>query len=115
MNSEVKRDWQGALRSGDYPQDTGSLRTPGGWCCLGVLCDRAVQAGIIPAPGVDNGAYFYDGQRYYLPAAVQEWAGLNDHNPSVRVRDESVLRPLGYLNDHHVPFDEIADLIDENF
>lgn len=32
-------NWIAALRSGDYAQATGYLRTPDGFCCLGVACD----------------------------------------------------------------------------
>jgi hypothetical protein len=31
--------WTGALRSGEYAQAKGYLRTPKGYCCLGVACN----------------------------------------------------------------------------
>ncbi len=40
INKVVKKLWIKALRSGEYKQDTGSLKTSSnGFCCLGVLTD----------------------------------------------------------------------------
>lgn len=39
MDPDIQRDWVAALRSGEYQQDTGALKTPTGYCCLGVLVD----------------------------------------------------------------------------
>lgn len=38
MNDLVKR-WLEALRSGEYKQGRGMLRSQNGYCCLGVVCD----------------------------------------------------------------------------
>lgn len=37
--AELRDRWVRALRSGDYKQTKGRLRTESGFCCLGVLCD----------------------------------------------------------------------------
>jgi hypothetical protein len=39
MSLELKQKWVDALRSGEYRQSKCGLRTPDGFCCLGVLCD----------------------------------------------------------------------------
>ncbi len=45
IKPEIKKRWVEALRSGEYNQATGSLRSTDpttlieGYCCLGVLCD----------------------------------------------------------------------------
>lgn len=39
MNQEVKEKWVRALRSGEYKQGGGVLRSGDRFCCLGVLCD----------------------------------------------------------------------------
>lgn len=44
LKPEIKKRWQKAL--GEYPQAQGKLRTPDGFCCLGVLGDLAVQDGL---------------------------------------------------------------------
>jgi len=44
MNQERKAEWVTALRSGEYKQGLGALRTSDNkFCCLGVLCDIAVK------------------------------------------------------------------------
>lgn len=42
MNPRIKKLWVDALRSGEYNQCTGVLKStvqPNSFCCLGVLCD----------------------------------------------------------------------------
>lgn len=56
LKPEIKWQWIRALRSDDYAQGKGALTrcTPDGrrfHCCLGVLCDLAVKAGVV---GVDH-------------------------------------------------------------
>lgn len=90
MNPKVKARWVKALRSGRYKQGKRSLRrkvqgtrTTDKFCCLGVLCDLAVQARVIPKAELDSldGVYGYgkgeDKNSGVLPQAVAEWAGLN--------------------------------------
>jgi hypothetical protein len=54
MNPEVKDLWVKALRSGEYSQAEGKLcyasKEDGSrsFCCLGVLADLGVKAGVIP-------------------------------------------------------------------
>jgi hypothetical protein len=43
MNAVLKNLWVEALESGAYEQDTGTLKTDLGYCCLGVLCEVAGQ------------------------------------------------------------------------
>lgn len=40
----IKDIWLKALRSGEYVQAKGALRTQSGFCCLGVLCDALKKA-----------------------------------------------------------------------
>lgn len=123
MNREIKDKWVTALRSGDYTQGYGRLRYQNGdgerHCCLGVLCDLAVEAGVIPAPTTDEkGEYGYpvtnaDGIHVYdekgvLPPDVVSWADLPSSNP--RVPGFS----LSGANDNGQTFDQIADLIENN-
>jgi len=111
VNSEVKQKWLDALRSGEYEQGQAYLRTPKGYCCLGVLCDLAAKAEVIPEPELENGAYWYDGDRYYLSRKVQEWAGLEFNNPS----SETASDALANLNDEGLTFTQIADFVERDF
>lgn len=115
MNEDVKRQWVSALRSGEYEQGYERLKGDGRFCCLGVLCDLAVDAGVVDgwrkkkvADLVLNsiGAH---GEVDFLPREVQEWAGIDEKNPVV---DDG--ETLTGLNDvEGLSFEEIANIIEE--
>jgi hypothetical protein len=115
VKAAIRDQWTKALRSGDYEQGEGVLRRGDRFCCLGVLCDLAVKAGIIPQEKLPTDEYRYGPQPYgtcvaYLPDVVVEWAELPSHNPKV---GSGIT--LAALNDEGRPFEEIADAIDESF
>jgi hypothetical protein len=132
MDTKVKALWTAALRSGEYEQTKGYLRTDEGYCCLGVLCEIAVANKVIPAPervepadampgyGADEPVFVYtdeDSASYLtLPESVMHWAGLDDFNPQVTLTDEyGAMRKVvvSELNDSMSrDFDFIADRID---
>jgi hypothetical protein len=136
MNPEVKAQWTAALRSGEYAQGRSQLSKNGEYCCLGVLCDLAVKAEVIPAPvrsdDMDD-VYGTEGNDLYLPAEVMEWAGIEDYNPGVELDGlpggvqwgsplEGVdsngyayegIAALSNMNDGGTPFALIADIIDQ--
>ena len=139
MNQEIKVKWTTALRSGNYIQGHKSLRrrNPDGkdtHCCLGVLCDLAVAANVLPAPELVGGEYEYQNKRMngeytlpeagVLPSQVMQWAGLTEPNPPVivtpgplpdgKIVGESGMVTLAELNDHGVDFNQIADAIDND-
>ena len=65
--------WMTALRSGKYKQTTGTLADQDGHCCLGVACDLAVKAGIIPPPVKVGSKYYtliFDKNFVTLPESV---------------------------------------------
>lgn len=134
MNPRIKQLWLGALRSGEYKQAKKSLRDgtddgPDYFCCLGVLCDLAVQDGALPAPHKDGtetwtyGGQFWDENRQgydddtswsALPVRVQDWAGLHAADPVIWTeRDTYRNNSLAEINDSGASFDLIADLIEE--
>ena len=118
MKTEIKQRWVEALRSGSYKQLTGVLHrdssSGSAFCCLGVLCDLAIQDGILP--GWDRFVDFPDEEEpgewtdEFLPGRVQAWAGCNA-NPGVTLDDCSVA--LAACNDErNLSFPQIADLIE---
>lgn len=119
MDANVKTQWVEALTSGDYQQGQGKLayvdsQNKTRYCCLGVLCDLAVKAGVIDEPEYDDDqhAAFYDGEGAILPVRVYEWAGLaNIHGDPTE--DKSYYLPS--KNDQGATFTEIAKIIQENF
>lgn len=132
MKLEIRDRWVAALRSGDYPQTTGALQRTRpatidsdvahpGFCCLGVLCELAVEAGVIKRAD-DRGLELLgqagylsadrDGKVYpetaLLPKEVVEWAGLDGIYGFGRNSGTG----LTELNDNGVSFAAIADIIE---
>jgi len=147
MNSEIKTRWVTALRSGDFQQGGASLAiqvdqdVPMTHCCLGVLCELAVEDGIIDAEThryATSGKIrrFGDGVNWanaQLPAKVARWAGLVDRYDRAQCDPTLYTVPdfwgsniplevtCSKANDghftsgiQHQSFSEIADRIEEN-
>ncbi len=124
MNPAIKARWTAALRSGKYEQGAFKLNSQGKFCCLGVLCEIAREAGVVEAVHYGNGISYApvdvdhyinasDYEDTILPRAVSAWAGLETGSPSVFVdADRTKLQPLTILNDNGKPFAEIANLIE---
>jgi hypothetical protein len=132
MNPEIRAQWIAALRSGEYKQARGMLteRTEDGdkHCCLGVLCQLAVEAGVVGEAKVTPSTPWqlsYEGSTSLLPRSVAEWAGLDAVVGAIVVVDgERVSLPQ--LNDgnreiRHLlvnvepfTFEQIADVIEAN-
>lgn len=122
MNAEVKAQWLNDLRSGEFPQVEGKLSDGEGYCCLGVLCEQAVKAGVIPKVDTPDGVRYGPDTDFSwgaLPQAVVDWAELPGIDPHVMVEDPEVddgewLEALSGVNDDlGKNFAQIADLIEE--
>lgn len=142
MNTQIKEKWVNALRSGEYPQIQGNLRSPDGYCCLGVLCDLYAKEHSVEWTRMDydnnndvidipesqfsswqfgdffEDCYYFESEEGVLPKVVSKWAGLsNNGNPELQVPlDESyeeTTKSLMDLNDSGISFSEIADLIEK--
>lgn len=144
MNPEVKALWLNALRSGEYKQAQGALKVTtryvgevetDSFCCLGVLTDLAVKAGIMKEgeeePGMRSdswtrkfAAYFTASDDVCDPAygegsglhpAVQAWSGLAS-NVGILPHHLGSYKSLVALNDGaQYTFEEIANVIEEQF
>lgn len=81
------------------------------YCCLGVLCELAVEQGIISPPEImpDRQAS-YVGSRADLPLEVAKWAQLSLRNPKIKLGRADA--SLAGVNDAHMPFFQIANLIE---
>ena len=122
MRKDIKDEWVRRLRSGDYEQGTDYLRFGDKYCCLGVLCDMAVEAGVIEETygslekvssfGRDVG----DRQTQRLPISVAQWSGLMG-TPAVtqecaEIRVYAGNMDLMEFNDNGTSFEEIATAIE---
>lgn len=96
MDAALKAKWTQALRSGEFTQGSGQLRSPNKakHCCLGVLC---VVAGL---PITDDGESIVGYEDGYAP--LREMIG-----------GEHTVFNLYSKNDDGTPFPAIADWIEE--
>jgi hypothetical protein len=115
MNSDVKALWVAALRSGKYTQEVGYLHPSGGYCCLGVLCEVALDNGVYldvrVAEVSGRRCTIYDTQSSDLPSTVCDWAGFWGGSPTVVL--DSGETALAVCNDKlRLDFNQIANLIE---
>jgi len=127
LKPEIKEIWCNALESGEYPQSKGSLYSSQGFCCLGVLGDLAVKAGVAkwktvrenePKRLVTNSG----ASPGYLVSEVIEWACVpkdwDECDGCFYLPDSHPAKPYRSLpeaNDMGLSFTEIAKLIQKHF
>jgi hypothetical protein len=114
--------WVAALRSGEFAQGHGFLRTPEGFCCLGVAVNLR---GCTWRPTVDVfdvvtmvAVTASSTSPTSLTPDTARWLGLKTSNPQVVWRlhqpGEPTYRSLMTLNDGvKLTFPEIADVIED--
>lgn len=119
MDADIKQEWVRRLRSGDYKQGMAYLRrTDDTYCCLGVLCEIAVEQNVIPEPTntnsfLEDSYYAYGvGNTGVLPKVVMAWAGLDDSVPDVYIPEFGRVSLAGLNDGEGYTFDQIADVID---
>lgn len=107
MNQDIKAKWVAALRSGQYNQITGELRSGCGHCCLGVLCEisqQETQFGI--AENLEE-----SGDVELLSLTVRTWAELTlEAGACVTIQGEN--DTLSNHNDQGKTFAQIANAIE---
>lgn len=137
MRGEVLDEVVKRLRSGTYKQGEAALRKKGNdgepdtFCCLGVMCEVAAEAGVVTVryAGEDRQSYDYvspDGtvESAYLPPSVIEWAGIVSDVEKFWVETyyyesrghygEGGADSLAIMNDSGHDFDDIADWMEAN-
>jgi hypothetical protein len=128
MREDVKKLWTYALRSEEYKQGKGDLRSNDPvegvcHCCLGVLTDLYVKS----HPEAEW-VTFKDNPEYVtlhingtiafrdslLPREVVKWAGLTPYDPRLMFCNNED-KSLAWQNDNGKSFKEIADFIEKEF
>ena len=109
LNRNAKR-WVKALRSGEYKQGIGTLRTPSGeFCCLGVACDLYAESHKRASWDHETFVIGEECDSTELPEKVMRWLGMKTRNGALPGNT------LIFLNDvARRSFDEIADVIESN-
>jgi hypothetical protein len=112
MDQKIKALWIDALRSGNYKQGETYLNADGKFCCLGVLCEIAIEQGVeVTKDVVTEDLTRYGGHYAGLPNEVRDWSGvssLGDLPERVGYHDS-----LASLNDNGYSFKKIANIIEE--
>lgn len=116
MLNNVAKQWIEALRSGKYTQESVLTRDR---CVLrtlddkfdpmGVLCELAVSAELIPAPIKGYFGYHYGDNAVHYDVKVQKWAALNNRAGFFLPSDSIVKQ-----HSEGKTFAEIADIIESD-
>ena len=132
MNQINGKAWVDALRSGKYVQGKFALRQTTGpdcintYCCLGVVTELAVAAGVLPAgilsEVVQEGLTFqyqFDKTGKYtngsLPESVREWLEIKNPGLPLQLSGRGS-EDASYVNDKlKYTFAQIADLIESQY
>ena len=118
MKPEIAKPWADKLR-GDLKQTESCLSDGESFCCLGVLCELAIEMGVPITKykrneyaGDETITYLTGGQKsyLYLPETVKEWAGLK----SSEGRTSDGRDCLAEMNDRGCSFKTIANFIESN-
>jgi hypothetical protein len=130
MKRAIWIKWRNALLSGAYKQGRGALHQrgyqsggvdkPDLYCCLGVLCALAEEAGAVEIDAEVAGSEIsYGGSKVYMPPEVIAWAGLEWEG--VRAREDAEVEEargildgntgLAVMNDSGYSFREIEKTI----
>ena len=108
MRVEVKREWLERLRSGEYEQIQGRLRSDDGYCCMGVLCEIIDPNKWQTRDNLDW-EWGYGGTK--IPESVLYEIGLTEGIQRVLLKRNDGSRTDG-VREH--TFLEIADYIEKN-
>jgi hypothetical protein len=129
MKKEIAERWVAALRSGEYKQTKNILGRVDGdekyYCCLGVLCELAVEDGIIPPASIGHDEcqdtddlLVFDGNDKEPGRDVIEWAGMRSRagvyrqDGSTTISGDTDRGCLASDNDSGKSFAEIANIIE---
>lgn len=129
MKKEILTEWLRRLRSGDYKQGESRLKQQPDvsfgekqpqFCCLGVLCVMAAEAGVVTVSSYRVGSWTewsFNGDTSALPQGVMEWAGIVGMDAlGKEVWEEGGpddTPSLAGLNDGGTTFVDIADIIEK--
>lgn len=114
----LQTEWINRLRSGKYIQGETFLRCrdpdlkADKFCCLGIACELAIEAGCEIQAERRNNAVYYDGLfTASLPSQVVKMMKFRgDYGQAVGYRGPQ----LSTMNDQGRSFEEIADVVSRN-
>jgi hypothetical protein len=113
-----------ALRSGRFEQGRGALLRNGKYCCLGVACVVAQEAGLKLRMHEEDGDVSFgnpdnwdsDQSSGELPLMVTDWYGFDDNDPDLtNEHDKHHRRTAAAWNDDSYTFAWIADAFERTY
>jgi hypothetical protein len=121
VRRDIKDRWVARLRSGQDEQGQSYLNRNGKKCCLGVLCEIAIEDSVVTR--IDDGdgfmSYLYTddhGSQFLastlLPPPVKKWAGLGSDNGAYNDEPDGLVHHNDGLGQS---FAEIAEIIESNW
>jgi hypothetical protein len=112
MKKEIAQLWSRALRSNEWKQGKHALEVNGKVCPLGLLCQLAMVYGHVEFEPYKGIAGKYGGKLAEIPDEVKEWAEMYGNNGEIK---GDFLTIVGYNDFMDYTFNEIAEVIDENW
>ena len=111
----IKQKWIDALATATYKQGREVLRNKDEFCCLGVLCDIYSKETGVEWKLLDDVSETMEIERCvsYLPIEVEKWAGLDSHNPMVKIESLGTFSLIWVNDSFNYTFPQIAELIRE--
>lgn len=110
----IQTKWLEALESGNYKQSEGFLKSPKGYCCLGVLCEVMRLTSRTHAEGYEEFIAGDSVNDAYVPRSALDDTGLyapaGDFRVTARLSG-AVYTSLTGMNDCGVSFAKIAAYI----
>lgn len=110
------RKWLDALRSGEYKQGRGTLRSDNNFCCLGVACDIAKEdLGIDWGIVQHSSEMTFDKEVNLLPVSVKDWLGIDYPGGNILIGENNY--PVTAINDRWAEgdFGYIADALEREY
>lgn len=123
VNKERVKLLVDALRSGEYEQGRGALRTQGDtYCCIGVGCEVARRNGLDAnwtlaevrrGLSVVNPEWQFDGSGSAFGGAVSDWYGFDLRNPFLDPHRNVTM--IAANDGYNWTFEQIADAVEATF
>lgn len=117
MKKDIAEKWVAALRSSKYKQGHSVLQNKyGEFCCLGVLCELAVNENIIPPPTMESDRVIYDimDTTGISSTKIREWSGLQTSLGIIGIINVGS-NQLAFMNDNGESFAGIATIIESRY
>lgn len=125
LDKDFLREWASALRSGDYVQGKGALRSKDDcYCVMGVACDLALKLGMISGDWVlYENCYQVSGAKLiaFMPKALAQQIGMGVDGSiidedgqvvSMQVTEDRWYRSLLDANDRGESFESLANVLE---